>query len=272
MCDKKSLFVAQQARESILNMVYKSQCSHVSSALSCVDILSVLYGGIIKNNPVNPREAKRDRFILSKGHACTALYAVLSELGYFDKSNLDHYAENNGLLMSHVSSNVPGVEFSTGSLGHALPVATGIALALRNKKIDSKIYVLMSDGELNEGSNFEAIMMASQLSLNNLVAIIDCNKLQAMGKTETIINLEPLEEKFAAFGWNIFRIDGHNHKLLHDTISKTINHNNRKPSIIIADTVKGKGVSFMENKLEWHYRSPKEDEYFAAIKEIRGHL
>lgn len=260
--------IALNASKNIIRMVYESQCSHVGSALSCIDIISVLYSDIMKHDPLNPKDENRDRFILSKGHACTSVYSVLAEFNYFDWALLNTYAKENSILMSHISSKVPGVEFSTGSLGHGLPVSVGIAFALKKKNMNNKVFVLMSDGELNEGSNFEAIMLASKLKLDNLIAIVDCNKLQAMGYTKDIIDLEPIEDKFKVFNWDSMRIDGHNHEFLKNSLLETSKQNNGKPKVIVADTIKGKGITFMENKLEWHYKSPNESEYIAAINEL----
>lgn len=267
--ENELLRLSREVRKDILKMVHESKASHVGSAFSTVELLVVLYKLILKINPENPTDKKRDRFLLSKGHACTALYAILAEMGYFEKRLLDDYSKDGSIFMSHINSEVPGVEFSTGSLGHALPVGLGVALAAKSRKEDWKTYVLLSDGELNEGSNWEAFLMAPHLKLDNLFVLIDCNKIQAMGFTKDIINTEPLEEKFINFGWEVNRVDGHSYKLIFESLEK-INKINGKPKILIADTVKGKGVSFMENNLAWHYRSPSVDEFKLGIDEIEA--
>lgn len=264
----KLIKFSKKVRMLALEMVYKAKASHIGGAFSIVDILSVLYNGFLKINPQNPNESLRDRFLLSKGHACVSLYATLSLRGYFEKSILKTYGEDGSILMSHVSSEVPGVEFSTGSLGHALPVGEGIALARKRKKENWKTVVLMSDGELDEGSNWEAFLMAPHLKLGNLYVIIDYNKIQSLGNTNEVINLEPLEDKFKSFNWEIGRVNGHNHKEIYNALISLEKTDTIKPKLLIADTIKGKGVSFMENKLLWHYHSPSEQEYKQAIKEL----
>lgn len=255
-------------RKLTVEMIYNAKSSHIGGSLSIVDILSVLYNGFLKINPKNPNDSLRDRFLLSKGHACASLYSTLSLIGYFDETILKTYGKDGSILMSHVSSQVPGVEFSTGSLGHALPVGEGIALAGKRKKENWKTVVLMSDGELDEGSNWEAFLMAPHLKLENLYVIIDYNKIQALGNTNDVINLEPLEDKFKSFGWEIRRVNGHNHKEIYNALISLEKSSTYKPKLIIADTIKGKGVSFMENKLLWHYHSPSEQEYKKAIREL----
>lgn len=263
-----SIELAREARVTVLQMIYRSQCSHIGSALSAVDILSVLYADFLKNNPENPDDPNRDRLILSKGHACSALYAILAEMDYFNKQLLETYAQNDSVLMSHISSQVPGVEFSTGSLGHGLPVGVGLAIAAKRKKQKHKIIVLMSDGELNAGSNFEAIMFAAQHRLDNLYAVIDVNKLQAMGFTSSIIDLEPLEEKFKVFKWNSRRGNGHDHVFISSCLKELSQDLSPYPKVFIADTIKGKGISFMENRLEWHYKSPSIEDFKKGINEL----
>lgn len=260
--------MARHVRKAVLRMIYRSQTSHIGSAFSCVDLLCVLYGKALMVFPEEPESKERDRFFLSKGHACAALYAILAELGFFNGSILDSYAENDSILMSHISSAVPGVEFSTGSLGHALPVALGTAIAAKRRSQAWKTYVLMSDGELDEGSNWEAFLFAPSRKLDNLIAIIDKNKFQAMGRTCDILDNEDLQEKLRAFGWETWRIDGHDFMQIEDTLAVARNSENGKPKAIIANTVKGKGVSFMEDNIVWHYRAPNKDEYERAMKEL----
>ena len=226
-------------RKLTISMIYHAKASHIGGALSIVDILFVLYNGFLKHNPKNTKATNRDRFLLSKGHACASLYATLSLKGYFDKSILGTYGKDGSVLMSHISSQVPGVEFSTGSLGHALPVGVGIALAGKRKKENWKTIVLMSDGELDEGSNWEAFLMAPNLKLGNLYAIIDYNKIQALGNTNEVINLEPLEDKFESFGWEIRRVNGHNHEEIYNALISLEKSSTYKPKLLIADTING---------------------------------
>jgi len=245
-------------------MTSSGKSSHIGSALSIADILAVLYStmSIFPNDPKNPQ---RDRFILSKGHAGAAVYAVLAESGFFDVDVLKTHYQDGSILSGHVShKGVPGVEFSTGSLGHGLSVAAGMALAAKRRDHDFQTYALLSDGELDEGSNWEALLFAPHHKLNNLTCIVDYNKLQSLTSTHETLNLEPLVDKLIAFGWDVIEIDGHDHIELKNAI-ETIS---TKPKFILAHTIKGKGVSFMENKVVWHYRSASEDELAAAIKEI----
>ncbi|MEI7690646.1 MAG: transketolase [bacterium] len=260
--------LSKEVRKDILKMVHASKASHVGSAFSTVEVLVVLYKLILKISPKSSTDKDRDRFLLSKGHACTALYAILAELGFYEKKLLDDYSKDGSIFMSHINSEVPGVEFSTGSLGHALPVGVGVALAAKKRKKAYKTYVLMSDGELNEGSNWEAFMMAAHLKLDNLVAIIDANKIQALGFTKDILSLEPIEDKLSSFGWDVIRTDGHNYEQIYSSLTSLTLESNGKPKVLIADTVKGKGVSFMEGELKWHYSSPNDEEYDLAVEEL----
>ena len=267
--DKKELIIlSKKIRKDILRMTYDAQASHIGSSFSMVELIIVLYKLILKNNSKKTNDPNRDRLIVSKGHACTALYALLAELGYFKKELLKKYAKNGSVLMSHISSEVPGVEFSTGSLGHGLPVGLGIALFAKKNNEKWKTFVLLSDGELNEGSNWEAFMMAAHLKMDNLVVIIDNNKLQALGFAKDVIEMEPLEDKFKAFGWEVARVDGHDFQKIYSSFQGLFSKKSSKPKVLIADTIKGKGVSFMENELFWHYRSPDDDEYNRALEEL----
>lgn len=264
--------LAREVRKDILSMAYHAKASHVGSAFSMVDIIVVLYKLLLKNNPKKPDDPLRDRFILSKGHACTALYALLAELRYFPKEQLRDYAKNGSIFMSHINSQVPGVEFSTGSLGHGLPVGLGMALAAQSRKEKWRTFVLLSDGELNEGSNWEAFGLAPHLKLDNLIALIDCNKIQSLGFTKDIIDLEPLGKKLQAFGWEVKRVPGHDRRKIYLALKKLLSSTSKKPKVLIADTVKGQGVSFMENTLLWHYRSPSEEDYEQGLKELEKSL
>lgn len=256
--------LACQIRVKCIEMISRSKGSHIGGCLSIVEILVTLYNGLMVHMPSNPDWIYRDRFILSKGHCCAALYATLALEGYFDVRLLNEYGSNGSKLMVHASSRVPGVEFSTGSLGHGLPLAVGKALAAKSLNYRWNTYVLMSDGELNEGSNWEAIQFAAHHKLNNLVAIVDVNGLQSLGYTKDVLDIMPLLDKFLSFGWHCCEVDGHNVDDLH----KAMNQDTGKPLCILAKTVKGKGVSFMEDKLEWHYKSPDEVETIRALEEL----
>lgn len=260
---------AKEIRKSILRMHFLSQESHIGSALSCVDILTVLYFRILDINPKKPTDKNRGRFILSKGHAASALYAVLAEKGFFSKNILNSFCKDNSKLPGHSTINtVPGIEASAGSLGHGLPMATGMALADKKDKKLSRVFVLISDGECDEGTTWEAALFSSHHKLDNLTAIIDYNKLQALGKTNEILNLEPLKDKWISFGWNVKEINGHNFNEIENALKPNNLHKN-KPYVIIAHTIKGKGISFMENKLAWHYKSPNREQYNLALKELQ---
>lgn len=261
-----SLDLSSYIRLKAIEMCSKGKSSHIGSVLSCADILSVLYSQVLNIQPSNPSYEFRDRFIMSKGHAGAGLYAALSKMGFVDENILQTHYQNGSTLSGHVChKNFPGIEFSTGSLGHGLPVCIGIALGIKLKGIDSKVFCLMSDGELDEGSNWEAFLSASHNKLNNLVAIVDRNKLQSIEDTETTLMLEPLSRKIKSFNWEVKSIDGHNHSELINAFSQL---STDKPNLIIANTIKGKGVSFMENKVVWHYRSPSLEDTKKANEEL----
>ena len=257
---------SKEIRKLSLEMVHNSNASHIGSALSMVDILAVLYNNILNYDSNNPNWEERDKLILSKGHSCVSLYAVLGLKNFFDIELLSTYGKNGSDFMNHISHKVPGVEFSTGSLGHGLPYATGIALGHKLKGLESKVYVILGDGELAEGSNWEALLFASHHKLNNLVVIIDNNNLQSLTTVDKTLNLEPYKNKFESFGCKVVKIDGHDHSQLIDVLSN--NNSVSKPLAIIAKTIKGKGVSFMENQVKWHYKSPNTEELSIAMKEI----
>jgi transketolase len=252
-------------RKSILHMVHYSKSSHVGTCLSMVDILYVLYYKIMHLDPINPTMAERDKFILSKGHGGAALYATLAERGYFPKSNLDRYYVDGGMLPGHLDMQaVPGVEVSAGSLGHGLSIGIGMAIANILDQNKGHIYVLVGDGECNEGSVWEAVMLAATLKLTNLTVIVDYNQLQSFGRTNEVINQENMSERWKAFGWEAIDVDGHDLAALEDAFKLP----HTKPKAIIAHTVKGKGVSYMENKLEWHYKSPNDEQLALALQEL----
>lgn len=256
--------LAKNARINALKMVHRARASHIGSALSIIDILAVLYSQIIN---IEGMGANRDRFILSKGHACVALYSILAEIGIISKEDLDTYGEDFSWLMNHVSHKVPGVEFSTGSLGHGMPFAVGKAFASKYQNDNWITYVLLSDGEMAEGSNWEALMFAAHHKLENLVAVIDYNKLQSLDTVDNTLRLEPLIDKLKAFGAYVLEVDGHSHSQLARAFKEGPMG---KPKFIIANTVKGKGVSFMEDRIEWHYKNPDDNQLRDALIEIES--
>jgi transketolase len=253
---------AQAIRKLTLDIVLKARASHIGSSFSCIEILTLLYTKYLKNN--NMEDVLRDRLLISKGHIAAGYYAVLSYFNYIDKNELETYCQNGSNLMGHVSHYVNGVEFSSGSLGHCLPIACGTALVGKRENHSYHTYVLLSDGEINEGSNWEAFLFAPHHNLNNLTVIIDYNKLQAFGYTNEVLELEPLEAKFKAFNWETYQVDGHSF----DELQQALEAPSNAPKVIIAHTIKGMGVSFMQNNLAWHYKSPNEHEYEIAKREI----
>ena len=247
---------AKNIRQRIVRMIGEAKTSHVGGALSAADILTALYFEVMSINPKKPDWQKRDRFILSKGHAAAALYATLAERGFFPPETLKTFLANGSSLTGHPSFQcVPGVEASTGSLGHGLSIGIGMALGSRYDGLKNSIYVLISDGECDEGSVWEGVLFAGCHALDNLTVIIDYNKIQSFGRTKEVLDIEPLKEKFKAFRWDVEEIQGHDLKEIVQALRKTKTKKG-KPRCIIAHTVKGKGVSFMENKLEWHYFNP----------------
>lgn len=260
--------LAREIRVCALRMVHRAKASHIGSCLSAADLLAVLYGGWLRVDPQRPRDPQRDIFILSKGHAAAALYAVLSLRGFFQQAELDLYCSDGAMLSGHVThKQVPGVEVSTGSLGHGLSMALGFALAARRRGTRQRVVALLSDGECNEGSVWEAALLAPQTRLGNLVAIVDYNKIQSLGFVKDVIDLEPLAGKLTAFGWHAQEIDGHDHAAIAGALAATETEVGR-PSVIVAHTIKGKGVDFMENRLMWHYRSPSDQELADALAQL----
>jgi transketolase len=260
--------LAAQMRGTLVEMSHKARASHLGSALSCVDIVVAAYFNVLSIDPTDADDPHRDRFILSKGHAASALYAGLAYRGFFPLEHLDSYGAPGGNLPEHPSPKcVPGVEVATGSLGHGLSLGVGIALAGQIKKQCYRVYVLMSDGECNEGTVWEAALFAPAHKLENLVAIIDYNKWQATGRSDEIMAIQPLTKKWEAFGWSVHEIDGHDMNALVRTMS-TLPAGTGKPVAIIGHTLKGKGVSFMEDDNNWHYRIPTEEEVLMARREL----
>jgi len=262
--------LAAKVRRHTVEMTHKAKASHVGSSLSMVELLVVLYKKILRVKPEDPDWPDRDRFILSKGHGCASFYALLAELGFFPVDWLDTFYQDGSRLPGHATHTyVPGVEISTGSLGHGLSVATGMALAAKRDKKLYRIFCMMSDGECDEGSTWEPALFAPHHRLDNLVAIIDYNKIQSLGTVKEVMDLESLVAKWRAFGWAVREVDGHDLDAIVSELS-SLPFERGRPSCLIAHTVKGKGVSFMENRLLWHYRSPQGEEYRAAIAELEG--
>mgnify|MGYP001590019464 FL=1 len=259
---------AADIRIGIVDMVTRAKSSHAGGALSSADLLAALYFKVLKIDPKNPMWQDRDRFILSKGHCCSALYAALANRGFFPKEKLDGYCSDGGSMWGHLSLNsAPGVDATTGSLGHGLSIGVGMAIAVKRNNKNSRVFVLLSDGECDEGSVWEAALSAHQFELDNLVAIVDYNKIQSFGSVKEVMELEPFAQKWASFGWAVKEIDGHDIKQIVEALSN-LPLEKDKPSVIIAHTIKGKGVSFMENKLDWHYKSPNPEQYKIAMEEL----
>lgn len=260
---------AAELRGRVITMCHKAQSAHLASSLSCLDILAAAYWGVLDIDPDNPTDPRRDRFILSKGHAAMALYATLSARGYFPDEWLETYTQDGGKLAEHPPANIlPGVEAATGSLGHGLPIGCGMALAARVKnEAPYRVYALLSDGECNEGSVWEAAMFAAGQKLDNLCVIVDYNKWQATARSNDTLALAPLRDKWESFGWDARQVDGHDAGGL-AALMQAVPNGSGKPVALIADTVKGKGVSFMEDDNNWHYRAPTADEVERAFKEL----
>lgn len=264
---QRSFTLAQEARIKTVEMTSAANASHVGSGLSMMDILACLYTEVISIDPANPKSQNRDRVIVSKGHAAAAVYAILGSLGFFDDSWLSEYCSDGSMLGGHVTSHgVPGVEFSTGSLGHGLPLGVGVALGIKRGLRIERVFVLCSDGELDEGTTWESALLAAHHSLSNLTLIVDRNRIQSLGSTETTLRLDPLDKKFESFGWEVSSVNGHNHSELIEALLQP----QTTPRVVIANTVKGYGVSFMENSVYWHYHSASPEERDAAIHEIRS--
>ena len=259
---------AKEIRKLALIMAHNAKSSHSGGALSMTDILAVLYGGKLRITPQTVNDPNRDRFLLSKGHCCASLYAALAVNGFLDKDDLcENSGKDGSAYFSHVSHKLNGIEMSSGSLGHGLPVACGIALNGKVCKQNYDTYVLTGDGELDEGSCWEAIMFAAQQKLTHLCLIVDYNKIQSLGDVKNICDLAPLADKFKAFNWNVIEINGHNFDEI-DKAFDTFKKGNDKPTVIIANTIKGKGVSYMEGKVLWHYRHPDDEQLKQALEEL----
>ncbi len=260
---------AREIRKDLLNMIYEGKAGHVGGALSSTDILVALYYEIMRINPKNPKWENRDRFILSKGHSVEGLLCILADRGYFDKSILHTYSQYQSILIGHPNNKVPGMEVCSGALGHGLSIAAGVALGAKRKNMDIKSFVLMGDGEQAEGSIWEAAMAASNYKLDNLFAYIDRNHLQISGNTEAVMKLGDLRAKYEAFGWEVSEIDGNNMQQIIANFYEA-EKNKGKPHLIIANTIKGKGVSYMENNVKWHHGVPTKEQLNAALQELGG--
>jgi transketolase len=257
-------------RRDILHAIKQAGAGHTGGSLSCTDILNVLYNRVLRVSPETFGSPDRDRYVQSKGHSVEALFVVLADQGFYPPSELDTLCAYGSHFVGHPTRKVPGIEQNTGALGHGLPICTGMALGGKLDGAAFRVFTLLGDGELAEGSNWEAAMAAAHYRLDNLTAIIDCNTLQITGRTHEVMSTEPLADKFAAFGWAVRTIDGHDFKALSEALSAPLEAG--KPGAVIARTIKGKGVSFMEDNGAWHHRVPSDDEYARAVAEIDAAL
>lgn len=254
-------------RKKLLTYIKMANTGHTGGSLSCIDILNVLYNEVMNVSPQNFHSSDRDRYIQSKGHSVEALYVVLADKGFFDESDLETLCQFKSHYIGHPTKKVNGVEQNTGALGHGLSISAGIALAAKKDKATYQVYTLLGDGELAEGSNWEAAMLASHYQLDNLTAIIDRNTLQITDRTENVCSAEPLALRFSAFGWDVKEVDGHDFESLKNTFLAAP-FTKGKPNLIIANTTKGKGISFMENVLKWHHGVPSDEQFVEAMKEL----
>ena len=256
-------------RLALLKYIKMANAGHTGGDLSCTDILNVLYNDVLNVSPNNFSDANRDRYIQSKGHAVEALYVVLADKGFFPESDLETMCKYKSPYVGHPTRKVNGIEFNTGALGHGLPICTGIALAAKKDNAPYRVFTLIGDGELAEGSNWEAAMLAAHYKLDNLVAILDHNTLQITGRNTEVCNLNPIDEKLKAFGWNVISIDGHNINELRNALNQAPVIKD-KPTFVIANTVKGKGVSYMEDVKKWHHGVPSDEEYAIAVNQLEA--
>jgi transketolase len=255
-----------QYRRDLLRHIHRAGAGHTGGSLSCIDILNVLYNRVLRVSPETFTDPGRDRYIQSKGHSVEALYVVLADCGFFLKSELETLCRYRSPFVGHPTRKVPGIEMNTGALGHGLSISVGLALAGKMDEADYRVFTLLGDGELAEGSNWEAAMAAAHYKLDNLTAILDHNSLQITGRTQDVCSNEPVDEKFRAFGWNVGDVDGHDFEQLTDALSSP--PGTGQPTLVIANTVKGRGVSFMENVVKWHHGVPSEAEYKQAVAEL----
>lgn len=261
--------IAKNVRRGIIEAVYSGKSGHPGGALSCADILTYLYFNEMNINPNEPKNSDRDRFVLSKGHASAAIYSVLANRGFFPVEDLKGFRKSDSYLQGHPDMNkIPGIDMTTGSLGQGLSVANGMALAGKLDNKDYYVYVVMGDGELEEGQIWEAAMSSAHYKLNNVIAFVDFNGLQIDGTVNEVMNVTPIKEKFETFGWNAISINGHDFSEIQEAV-KVAKESKDRPTVIIAHTIKGKGVSFMENQVGWHGKAPNDEEYNNAISELR---
>lgn len=258
---------SKEIRKDILSMIVRAHASHIASSFSIVEILVYLYSKVLNIDPKNPLDPNRDKFLLSKGWGVSALYSILAKKGFFDKKLLDEYCTDGSKMIGIATRNgIPGIEATTGSMGHGLPLGVGMALAAKIKGSSAKTIVLISDGECDEGSTWEGILIASHHKLSNFIVVVDYNKWQAFGRTKDIVNLDPISAKWKAFNWNVQEIDGHNFEQLEKAFLPSLLSQN-KPNVIIANTIKGKGLTIIEDKNEWHYMTPRDNVIELARKE-----
>ncbi len=268
--DRELTIKSLEYRQDVLRIISHAGAGHTGGSLSCIDILNVLYNRVMRISPATFDQPDRDRYVQSKGHCVEALYVVLADLGFFPRSQLTTLCEYGSHFIGHPTRKVPGVEHNTGALGHGLAFGVGLALGLRHDGLRNRVFVLLGDGELAEGSVWEAAMAAAHYGLDQLVAIVDRNRLQITGPTSDVLSSEPLESKFGAFGWHVRTVDGHNVAAL--TSALTVPPPQGKPMVLLADTIKGKGVSFMEGVLKWHHGVPDTDDYRRAMEELGAAL
>ena len=267
MTDKQLAERSITYRKKILKYIVGAKAGHTGGSLSCIDILNVLYNEVLNVGPQNFTSPNRDRYIQSKGHCVEALYVVLADKGFFPESDLETLCKYKSHYIGHPTKKVHGVEQNTGALGHGLPIAAGTALAAKMDKKNYRVFTLLGDGELPEGSNWEAALTAAHYKLDNLCAIIDNNKLQITGTNAEVCNTDPIDAKFESFGWAVRHVDGNDVNALKEVLS-SVPFEKGKPSLVIAHTIKGKGVSFMENSVKWHHGVPDKDQYETAIAEL----
>ncbi|WP_273755994.1 transketolase [Bartonella sp. MM73XJBT] len=258
---------ALRLRLKILNLIRKAKSGHTAGSLSCIDFIYILYKHILQINPKRIHDPNRDRYVQSKGHAVEALYIVLSEMEYFDPQLLDTYLNFGSDFIGHVTKKVSGIEQSTGSLGHGLSLGAGMALSGRMNSQSYRVFVLLGDGEMAEGSVWEAALFSAHYKLSNLIAVVDRNRLQITGTTDVLMRTEPLADKFTSFGWHVVEIDGHDITQLKTSLTSSPFHKD-KPTAIIMNTIKGSGISYMENDITWHHKVPTDEEYNLAVNEI----
>ncbi|MDR2805533.1 MAG: transketolase [Dysgonamonadaceae bacterium] len=258
-------------RKRVIEIIYAAKAGHTGGSLSSIELQTVLFFAVLNIDPAHPDMAGRDRFILSKGHSVEALYATLEARGFLSRKEVDSYGQYLSPLAGHPTKKVPGIELNSGALGHGLSVGVGMSIAHKMDGASAKTFVLMGDGEQGEGSIYEAAMSAAHYQLDNLIAIIDRNQLQISGKTEEVMSLEPLRQRWEAFGWEVFEAAGNDVEAL-VTVFRAMNFANRKPKLLIAHTVKGNGISYMENVAKWHHGVPTEEQYQQAMREIDGRI